>query len=548
MKYSRSLLAGLAVVSCLIGCTPQEVPGGGFVDPDGPDGPADETSSVYGTVSCEGVGLEGVAVSDGYVITTTDSEGRYALPSAKEHGYVFVSIPSGYEVRTDGILPQFYRYLTKDGKTCEKADFTLFKENQDKTVILMLGDLHLASRMHDFEQFADFTEEVSRMIAENPGTRFYGFTLGDMAWDIFWERYNLSDYVSTMNSSLRNLPVFHTIGNHDHEAGIEGDWYTATKFKHTLGPTYYSVNIAGIHIISLDDILCQNTTTERSFKKRIDDRQIEWLRKDLSLVSHDTPVFVTMHAPLYYSDGSTSLTNGFNGFISLFNGFDKVQVVSGHTHVVYNVDRLSSSVHVFENNSGAVCGAWWMTGNNVDVHLSGDGAPGGYRVFEVENNLYDWYFKGTGRKDDFQFRTYDRNCIELSAAKWCPNATASGRKAFEDAVGEYSKKSNDNYVLINVWDWDPEWEISVTENGKSLPVTALKNVKDPLYLVCYEAYEYENHFDDTVYYPANTTNHIFRVQASSASSTLEIKVRDRFGREYRETMKRPRQFSIKEYQ
>ena len=51
---------------------------------------------------------------------------------------------------------------------------------------------------------------------------------------------------------------------------------------------------------------------------------------------------------------------------------------------------------------------------------------------------------------------------------------------------------------------------------------------------------------------ANTTStfvtkgnqHMFRVQASSASSTLTITVTDRFGNTYTETMTRPKAFGV----
>ena len=79
-----------------------------------------------------------------------------------------------------------------------------------------------------------------------------------------------------------------------------------------------------------------------------------------------------------------------------------------------------------------------------------------------------------------------------------------------------------------------------TLNGRQLDVRQLKNVKDPLYLAAYEAYEYEHGY--SVSYPCGTTDHIFSVTASSPTSTLEIKVTDRFGRVYTQKMTRPQAF------
>jgi hypothetical protein len=58
--------------------------------------------TVKGVVYCNGVGVAGVEVSDGIEVTTTDANGLYYLPSKKKYGYVFISVPGGYEVTNDG--------------------------------------------------------------------------------------------------------------------------------------------------------------------------------------------------------------------------------------------------------------------------------------------------------------------------------------------------------------------------------------------------------------------------------------------------------------
>lgn len=516
-------------------------------EPDEPEVPVDKGYNVYGSVMCEGAPVEGVVVSDGYAVTTTDPSGAYRLLSGKKYGYVFISIPSGYEVETSGVVPQFFHEISGDTYAKEKVDFTLRKVNQEKYTMLYFGDMHLADRMSDFAQFGDFAGDVCGFV-ETSDCPVYALTLGDMAWDRFWYRCDLSDYLDEMNKDFAGvIPVFHTIGNHDHDADAEGDFYTTVKYRSTIGPTYYSFNVGGAHYVVLDDIDCRNTTSERSFYNMIVSEEYQWLQKDLEYVAKSTPVIITMHAPLYNSKGEIQQKNGYSGLLSLFKGYDRVHVVTGHTHIIYNVDQLSNTVHAYENNSGAVCGGWWMTGSNVGIHLSGDGAPGGYRVMEFSGKDYTTYFKGTERPRDYQFRSYDRNEIELSAENWTPSATSYGKSAFEETVGEYASASSDNYVLLNVWDYDTSWKIVVKEDGKTLPVTRLEDVKDPLYLVSYEAYEYEHHYDDSVYYPAYTTRHIFRVKASSPTSTLDIAVTDRYGRTYRETMSRPKAFTLDNY-
>ena len=52
-----------------------------------------------------GAPLAGVAVSDGITVTVTDSDGRYVLDSNKRLGYVFYSLPSGYEPTAETSSP-----------------------------------------------------------------------------------------------------------------------------------------------------------------------------------------------------------------------------------------------------------------------------------------------------------------------------------------------------------------------------------------------------------------------------------------------------------
>lgn len=510
--------------------------------------PADAT--VVGSVSAGGVPIKDAVVSDGYLVTRTDGSGRFSLRSSKRHGYVFVSVPSGYETTSSGVLPQFYAYVGKH--TVDTVDFKLSKAEQKSFSVYLLGDIHLADKRRDISQFADFAADLNSLRSGREG---FAVTLGDMSWDAYWDGFDLEDYLSVMNRSFPGLKIFHTIGNHDHELGKAGDWETAVAYKRVIGPTYYSFNAGGVHFIVLDDILCRNTADgQRSSWNEVDDEQMDWLAADLSFVAKSTPVVVAMHAPLYSDSGSFSLYNGWD-LAKCFTGFEQVYFFSGHTHVCYNNDyQKPGYIPIFEGNSGAVCGAWWYTVYDFPkekVHICPDGTPGGYRVLEVNDGRISWFYKGTGRDRNYQFRTYDRNSICLSSDRYVPNAGEADRKGFETLVSDYGKPSADNYVLLNIWDYDPRWTVSVSENGKPLAVERLTDKRDPLYLSSFEAYSFDKGYTTeyspgvlSSYYPSSTTGHLFRVQASSASSTLEISVKDRFGREYTETMTRPKEFRL----
>ena len=59
--------------------------------------PDKEGCNLKGIVYCGERGVAGVRVSDGVETTVTDENGYYWLASLKSLGYVFITLPSGYE-------------------------------------------------------------------------------------------------------------------------------------------------------------------------------------------------------------------------------------------------------------------------------------------------------------------------------------------------------------------------------------------------------------------------------------------------------------------
>lgn len=517
-----------------------------------------EGSTVYGQVTCGEKGIEGVVVSDGIEVVATDTDGVFQMKSAKKNGFVFISIPSGYEVESSGVLPQFRKDLTKVADSVERVDFEL-KEAGDQTnhTMLFFGDMHLANRNKDLLQFADFTREINTYLAEHPSQKIYAMTLGDMTWDLYWysNNYFFSNYLRDV-SAVGELQIFHSIGNHDHNmntdiigttAGWEKvDWDTGLKYRTEIAPSNYSLNIGDIHYISIDNIFCKNTTghgsSDRVYTETVCDEAMEWLKKDLSFVSKETPVVVAMHAQVHSQTGGNSLTNAVE-FEKCFEGFQSVTFITGHSHKMWNVSKNN----IREYNSGAICAAWWWAGKyNPELNIGQDGSPSGYRIMDVKGKEMTSFFKAVGRNENFQFRTYDRNCINITPASMGITASANTSKftADLDKYGAYNTASSANEVLIDVWDYDTEWKVEVTENGTPLNVTRV-TVYEPLFLIAYTGPRYKES-TSTSWNPFKT-NHMFKVTASSATSTLEIKVTDDEGRVYTETMTRPKAFTIAQY-
>lgn len=509
-----------------------------------------EGYNVYGLVSCDGKGVPGVVISDGVEVTVTDETGAYYLDSEEYNRVVFMSVPSGYEAATDGVLPVFYKILDGDAGTTERADWILTEVDNEDHVMYVLGDMHLANRTRDLMQFADFAYAINEQISLNSGKRQYALTLGDMTWDRYWydNSYDLNTYKRTINSSISGIQIFHTVGNHDHDMNSAGDFYTVSLYKDVIAPTYYSFNIGNVHYVVMDDILCTNDgsgVNSRTYDKSFTTEQLEWLKKDLEFVDKSKVLVLAMHAQMYSETGSMALENG-STIEEIVSGY-VTHVMSAHTHVIYNNDKTTTK-GIYHHNSGAICATWWWTGYYTPgLSLCKDGSPGGYYVYNMSGNTVKWRFKPIGMSHDCVFRTYDRNEIALTAAVFAPGANESKAKAFEKSASYWVEESNENYVYFNVYDYDPSWKIKVTENGKELKYESVK-VKDPLHIIAYEAMRYNVNKNPTSDFCAKKiSSHIFRVKASSATSTLKFKITDRFGTESNETMTRPKAFSISEY-
>lgn len=506
------------------------------------------SSTVYGKVSCNGEGIADVVVSDGMTATTTDKNGVYQLTSEKKLGYVFISTPKGYNVPVDIVFPQFYKNTQKSASAVERLDFELTRsKDQTEFSLLVLGDIHLARRHNDLAQFPRFADDIKAYVAANPGELFYGATLGDMVHDQYWISNNFSypEYKNEMRQ-LSGLPIFHTIGNHDHSLEYAGDFDTVRDFRKHIGPNYYSYNIGHVHFITLDNIECMNAGNygKSDYNVNIPAEQFEWLKKDLSYVPKTTPVFLFMHSTYHNNPGLKEKITGYNldngaEVSALLSGYPEVHIFSAHTHTMFNGEKD----HFYEHNAGAVCAAWWVSGLlSPGIHIAKDGAPGGYHVVKVKGKNISWQYKGVDLPITTQFRTYDRNNIDLSADKQVPNANATHRAEYETSAKYWLTEGVPNEVYINVWNVDPTWKVEVKENGTALYAERIK-CSDPLYLHSALAKRQNSNTSSDGYH----SYHMYKVVANSPNSTLDITVTDRFGNVYKETMKRPKPFTIDEY-
>lgn len=515
-------------------------------------------TTVFGLVSSEEGPVANVVVSDGTEVTVTDDKGIYELKSAKKWGYVFISVPSGYEVAAEGVFPQFYQTLKGAADVVEQKDFKLTKvDGQDRYKLFLLGDMHLANRTNDAAQFTQFTTDLNAYMAQHSGQKMYALTLGDMTWDLYWYKnnYALPQYRETINRQVKNLQIYHTMGNHDNDFMTTSDYDAAVKYVDCIGPTFYSFNIGQVHYVVMDNIDCSayDGTDSRNYVKKLSNEQLKWLAKDLAYVDKSTPLIVAMHAQIYKptSTGFAFDHDSANteALLAALDGYE-VHFVTGHTHKVYNItpdDDVVKGRDIHEHNSGAICASWWWSGNlTPGVHVSIDGAPGGYAIWDIDGTDFAWLYKSTGWPEEYQFRSYDLNNVSFSMDD-VPNIPSNVliQLAYKKYVNAYPENS-DNEVLIKIWNWNSNWELSVVdERGKTLEYTPVW-AYDPLHIAALSVPRFNNSgITSTPSFVTESATNFFKVKADDADLTITVK--DEFGHTWTEEMQRPKAFSTDAY-
>ena len=517
-------------------------------------------TTVFGLVSSEEGPVANVVVSDGTEVTVTDDKGIYELKSAKKWGYVFISVPSGYEVAAEGVFPQFYQTLKGAADVVEQKDFKLTKvDGQDRYKLFLLGDMHLANRTNDAAQFTQFTTDLNAYMAQHSGQKMYALTLGDMTWDLYWYKnnYALPQYRETINRQVKNLQIYHTMGNHDNDFMTTSDYDAAVKYVDCIGPTFYSFNIGQVHYVVMDNIDCSayDGTDSRNYVKKLSNEQLKWLAKDLAYVDKSTPLIVAMHAQIYKptSTGFAFDHDSANteALLAALDGYE-VHFVTGHTHKVYNItpdDDVVKGRDIHEHNSGAICASWWWSGNlTPGVHVSIDGAPGGYAIWDIDGTDFAWLYKSTGWPEEYQFRSYDLNNVSFSMDD-VPNIPSNVliQLAYKKYVNAYPENS-DNEVLIKIWNWNSNWELSVVdERGKTLEYTPVW-AYDPLHIAALSVPRFNNSgITSTPSFVTESATNFFKVKADDADVDLTITVKDEFGHTWTEEMQHPKAFSTDAY-
>ncbi len=428
--------------------------------------------TVYGYVKdSNGKPIKGVAVSDGFQVVATDSNGYYTLENVtKDTWFIYITIPAEYEVPINELgQPCFYQSYPGNSA---RFDFTLTPlpgGKEKEFALFTFAD----PQVSDSNQLVRFNNEAIPGVRAHYNTfdiPCYGITLGDIISnsvgnndEVF--RTNMRD---GFHINKVGMPVFQVMGNHDciycsAENTIQADDRSSTfnlkmqrNHEEVFGPANYSFDRGDLHIIGMRDIVYNNPNDNSKHSLGFLPEQVEWLRQDLALVPKSKKVILCVHIPIYNQN-----SNYTQEVLGLLNEYTDPHIISGHTHyqrLYSHAYNNSSWTKIYEHNTNALCGIWWA------ANISADGTPNGWNVFisntsDKAKAFRDWYYIGyktTMNERSHQMRLYRGNAITGAATP----ADYTG-----NAKGYYKFNFADNVILANIYNADFNWTIEVYEDG-----------------------------------------------------------------------------------
>ena len=520
--------------------------------------------NVQGYVRCGTAKVAGVAISDGDTVVVTDSDGHYAFESKKRNGYVFCSIPRGYEATmADGFRPQFWQAFRFPTNTAlsEYINFTLRAVQNDAYTLIIGADSHLANRTSDLSQFKNgYIERIREEKEAAPG-RIYSMILGDLTWDAYWyaRDYGLQDFFNTCKEYKYSVPLFPVIGNHDNDAAVpagkECDFLASAPWRKIVCPNYYSFNLGRVHYVVLDDIYYKNEDTGESYNKGvvgsrnydsyITQDQINWLKQDIALVNPDEPLVIALHIPVWrvrqnntFETYSNLKENQSEQIAEMLKDFKQVHIITGHTHYNVNAHPLRYP-NIMEHNIAAICATWWWTGKLTNHQVCKDGSPGGYSLWNVNGDKLKWRYHSIEKNGNLQMRIYDMNTVKEYFAT---NDVALKMHAAYPSRTQYADFGR-NCIMVNVFAYDNDWKVEAFEGTHKRSVTRIVT-EDPFHTIAYDIPRFKDVGSYTADFSTGKTTHLFRFSTTSSTTPVTVRVTDSFGNVYTQTIQRPHPFNL----
>lgn len=451
-----------------------------------------------GKVTANGKGIPNVGVTDGINIVNTNKKGGYVLRTTDTNSFVYISIPSGYQVPIKDNTPNFFHAIIDKNTPKQVYNFELEKlpNNEDKHTIITWADpqVYFEDELIELKEATDDVKELIYEYYSNVPT--YGLVAGDIIGyskdaDLFYPpiKQLISD---------TGVPFFYVPGNHDVDMSSTSNALSKQIYKSAFGPNYYSFSRGKVHYIMLDNIFYN--ADQGGYTGYINENQMSWLEQDLKRITKGSTVILTMHIPTFSPEARRGeyqkelphrVLQNRESLYALLEPFN-AHIFSGHEHYLENYkikDNLFEHVHT------TISGLFWM------APWSWDGSPRGYTVYEIDGEDITWYSKSIGKNREHQFNAYP--------------------------VG--SNAQQPNAITANVWNYDPAWKVYWYEDGiRQGEMEQFKGYDSSIV----EFVKKNKHNFKHKGIGASLTDHLFFAVPKTKNSQIKIEVIDRFGKSY----------------
>ena len=421
---------------------------------------------IYGNVRySDGSPIAGVAVSDGFQVTSTDENGYYELNGVTpDTWYIYCSIPEDVKVPID----EFGRpnYFQKYPSSTQRYDFTFEKlagGKEKEFALLALADTQVSHISHTDRYKVQASPEMKKF-SQEIDIPCYGVALGDL---VYCSATNPAEHLYyEMRDAFRlsGVPTFAVMGNHDNchfsttkpvFASERNSNYNLTiqrAFEECFGPINFSFNRGDVHIVGMRNMQW-NTNIYPSGDKitlMFTDEQLEWLKQDLALVPKNKTIVFCVHIPIY-----NKTNKNLQETLTLLDQFAEVHILSGHLHFRNFYDHAAKGTghKAFEQIWATMHGVGW--GQNANICC--DGSPSGYGVIVMKDGkMTKSLHKG------FPYSMNDLNYqIRLHRGGDITGAEISGTNS-NNTKGYYKFPYDNNVILANVFSSDPwYWTVEV---------------------------------------------------------------------------------------
>ncbi len=507
--------------------------------------------TITGTVTCGGEGVEGVIVTDGVNMTTTDEKGAYALPTKVKDPhcqFVHISIPSGYEVERIGNAPQFFKRVDPSKKK-QSFDFRLSKVNQSTYTLLTIADSHVCGGVNkrghkdDRERYCSTLVPMLNERATKSKGPVYMLSLGDMTqtgsrpgWKGRTTGYSLADY---MADTKVDFPIFNVVGNHDHNHAPKGETFndetvylSRADYHRDLGPEYYSFTIGRDHYVVVDNTFVitkdSGPTTDPNATKgywiKLCKYQRDWLAKDIAALdkSKIDRVVIAAHCGLFGYSGKKHQMD-LDEILDIVNGYEVIALI-GHHHADHTLKKSINGKPFYQFMHPSAAGTAWYTYDNCN------GSPAAIAEYTIHNSKWSRTYVPYGDNKGVAYRVYDNR-----AHKWhYPITSRTGSKNNYGIEQMEAAPDDKPAIIVNVWGaYTCKFTESSGGKGKSAKRCFDLQFRD-WYWETYRRSEAGELPEGERLYKANwqtpkRSYHIWRYTPADPDATIKVVAKDAFG-------------------